>query len=81
MSHRFSTGLKLGLRASQGMVVIAFCCRKSINDCILMSLALSSINTDFVAKAWDDNGFQDAHLISWSIKIALNSDQIQLSIM
>ena len=29
----------------------------------------------------DDSGFQDVPLISWSIKIALNSDQIQLEIM
>ena len=34
-----------------------------------------------LVKVKDDNGFQDVPLTSWPIKIALNSDQIQLAIM
>ena len=34
-----------------------------------------------VVKVMDDTGFQNVPLISWPIKIALNSDQIQLAIM
>ena len=48
------------------MVVIAFRVR--------WGLASSSINTGIVVKVKDDNGLQDVPLISWLIKIALNSD-------
>ena len=34
-----------------------------------------------VLKMRDDNGFQDVPLTSWPIKIALNSDQINLATM
>ena len=70
--------------SGQGIVVIAFRCKKSISACVQLGLALSSINTDFVAKALfkvRDNGFQDVPLISWPITITVNSDQIQLAII
>ena len=51
MSHTFSVDLRSGLRANQGMLVIAFRCRKSTSARVRLSIALSSVNTGLVAKA------------------------------
>ena len=62
-SHKFSNGMRSGLHASQGMVMIAFCCSKSITACVWRGLALLSINTgrdqSMVVKVRDSIGFQD----------------------
>ena len=52
MSHKFSIRLRSGLHDDQGIVVIAFRCRKCTTATIRWGLALSSINTGLVIKAW-----------------------------
>ena len=57
---------------------------KFITARVRWDLALLYINTrgqSKVVKVRDDNGFHGVPLISWTIKIAMNSDQIQTAIM
>ena len=52
MFHKFFIGLRSGLHAEQGMVIIAFRCRKSNTAHVRWGLELSSRNTGLMAKTW-----------------------------